>query len=96
MGLAVLLFNFMAGVPLREVPGYGESVGQRTAKRPAISGQELLACLQQDHAEQPKRSAISGKRGRVCSPRPEKQSQQREEPAPPEDTFVIRPKKLMF
>jgi hypothetical protein len=91
MGLAVLLYNFMAGVPLQRVPGYAESIGQKPAKHPA-AGQELLGSPQQD----PKPSGMSGKRGRMCSPREEKQSQKREEPAPPEDAFVIRPKKLMF
>jgi hypothetical protein len=91
MGLAVLLFNFMAGVPLQRVPGYAQSIGQKPAKHPAISGQELLGCPQQH----PKPSGMSGKRGRMCSPR-EKQSQKREAPAPPEDAFVILPKKLMF
>jgi hypothetical protein len=56
MGLAVLIFNFMAGMPLQQVPGYAESVRQKPAQRPAMTleeaarqrEQELLGCPQGD------------------------------------------------
>jgi hypothetical protein len=48
MGLAVLIFNFMAGMPLQQVPGYAESVSQKPAQRLAMTLEEAARRREQE------------------------------------------------